>query len=185
MKTEIAFILDRSGSMQSIRTDAIGGFNTFIADQKQLPDQAAFSLVLFDDRYEVPIDRVPLQDVPDLTEASFVPRGSTALLDAIGKTIAAISARTEEVDKVIIAILTDGQENTSIEFTGNQIKQIIEQQQAKGWTIIYLGANQDAFAVGASLGVAAGSTVQYSADSVGIAAAYATTSASVLRARQS
>lgn len=183
MKTEIAFVLDRSGSMQVIRDDAIGGFNSFIAEQKKVPGDAAFSLVFFDDKYDVIHDRVPLQDVPALTDKTFVPRGSTALLDAIGKTVAAIQSRTADVDKVILAILTDGQENASREFTQAQIKQTIEQQQAKGWTVLYLGANQDAFAVGSSLGVLRGSTVQYAATAQGVSDAYLQMSCATTRAR--
>lgn len=183
MKTEIAFILDRSGSMQSIRDDAIGGFNAFLAAQKEQPGEAAFSLILFDDHYDVVHDRVPLQDVPNLTNKTFVPRGYTALYDAIGKTVAAISARTAEVDKVILVILTDGHENASREFSGPTIKGIIGRQQEKGWTILYLGANQDAFAVGSGLGIMRDATIQYDCNPASVTKAYASVSSMVSASR--
>jgi hypothetical protein len=117
--TEIAVILDRSGSMESIANDAIGGFNAFVDSQRRQPGEARMSLVLFDDRYEVPIKSQPLAKVPLLTRQTFVPRGSTALLDAIGRTIKrmtdAFAARpaANRPDTIIVAILTDGEENAS------------------------------------------------------------------------
>lgn len=182
-KVEIAFVLDRSGSMSSVKKDAIGGFNSFLAEQKAQPGEAVFTLALFDDQYDVIHNGIDLQRVPELNERTFVPRGWTALYDAIGRTVNAIAARTDEGDKVIIAILTDGAENKSREYTRDQIHRLLEEKQAKGWTVIYLGANQDAFAVGSSLGVLRGSTYQFDATSKGMATAYADMTISVSAAR--
>jgi len=116
---EIAVIIDRSGSMQAIATDAIGGFNAFVAAQRLVPGAARMTLILFDDRYEVPIKSRPLGQVPMLTRQTFVPRGSTALLDAIGRTIKkmteSFAARpaAHRPDTIIAVILTDGEENAS------------------------------------------------------------------------
>ena len=118
--TEIAFVLDRSGSMSRCLEATITGFNAFLADQKKQPGQARFTLALFDDRYEVPYASIPIEEVTDLNTRTFVPRGCTALLDAICQTIddlgASISKRSESARPglVIVPILTDGLENASI-----------------------------------------------------------------------
>jgi uncharacterized protein YegL len=117
--TEIAFILDRSGSMQSLGEAAIAGFNQFLRDQQEAPDPARLTLVLFDDQYEVPVDNVPVSEILPLDTVTYVPRGSTALLDAIGRTIESFHTRIAPMQKhnrpcqVVFAIFTDGFENTS------------------------------------------------------------------------
>ena len=121
--TEIAFILDRSGSMESMVEPAISGFNRLLREQQQEPGTARFTLVLFDDQYEVPFHSVPIAEVVELDTNTFVPRGSTALLDAIGPTIDELGAKLAalpEADRpgqVIVAILTDGMENASHRYT--------------------------------------------------------------------
>ena len=115
--TEIVFILDRSGSMQSMVEPAISGFNRLLREQQQVPGHARFTLVLFDDQYELPFHSVPIEEVVELDTTTFVPRGSTALLDAIGRTIDELGKKlsntpaADRPDQVIIAILTDGEEN--------------------------------------------------------------------------
>lgn len=175
----IACVLDRSGSMGRIRTDAIGGFNTFLAEQKKLPGQAKLTLVLFDDQYEVPHDSVDIQAVPDLTNATYVPRGSTALLDAVGRTIDNIGARlanTSEHDRpaqVIAAILTDGLENASKEYTRERVATMIKHQQEQyGWQFVFLGANMDAFAEAKALNIPVHNTANFTADAAGTRTAY-------------
>jgi hypothetical protein len=121
--TEIAYILDRSGSMQPMQEPAVAAFNDFIKSQLDVPGDAHLTLIQFDDSYEVPVSAKPIQDVPQLTAATNTPRGSTALLDAIGRTIKETDRRisaqpeTNKPGKVILAIFTDGAENASQEYS--------------------------------------------------------------------
>lgn len=182
MKTDFAditFVLDRSGSMASVRDDTIGGFNSFIEAQRKLPGSCNASLVQFDDHYEPLYAGKPVGDAPLLTKDTFVPRGMTALLDAIGRTIVATGARLEvlpEADRparVIFVILTDGGENSSKEYTREKVFSMITHQKAKyQWDFVFLGANQDAIQTGASLGIAAGSSMTYSSNAAGTAAVF-------------
>jgi len=176
--TEIAVILDRSGSMQSIASDAIGGFNAFVAAQRREPGLARLSLVLFDDQYEVPLKSAALAEVPDLTERTFVPRGSTALLDAIGRTLkkmtTSFAARPAEKkpEKIIVAILTDGQENASQKYTTPHIHDLIGEKRAQGWEFIFLAANQDAFAAAEQLNILRADAAAFAADAAGTAGVF-------------
>jgi uncharacterized protein YegL len=166
MKTEIAFILDRSGSMQSMTQAAISGFNEFLkAQQNTLDDHgqpipATFTLILFDHEYLPIHNRAPIQDAGPLTLETYQPRGNTALLDAIGRTIdyigceLAATPKPERPSKVIIAILTDGEENSSRQFTMADINQrITHQTETYQWEFLFLGANQDAIATAARMGI--------------------------------
>ena len=168
--TEIICIIDRSGSMESIRSDAIGGFNRFLADQQQPEDPARFTMVLFDDQYEVVHNGIDIRTVPLLTNNTFVPRGVTALLDAVGKTLNTVSARLAEFpadnrpEKVIVAILTDGHENASREFSLPVIRQMISHYSTDlKWDFIYLAATQDAFSEAGKMGISADNTMQFAA----------------------
>ena len=181
--SEIICILDRSGSMHSVREDAIGGFNTFLEEQKKVEGSADLTLILFDDRYEVVKDKIDINEVEPLTDATYYPRGSTSLYDAIGKTINSIGARLastpedERPESVLIAILTDGYENTSREFSQTQIFDMITHQTEKyEWDFIYLAANQDSMSVGSSMGFSTKNTLDFSQDSEGVAVAYAAVS---------
>ena len=166
--TEIVFILDRSGSMQSMTHAAIDGFNHFLAAQQATVDDAGqslaatFSLVLFDHKFLVPHNRVPIATVQPLTAETYQPRGNTALLDAIGRGIDHIGSRLaattepERPGKVIFAILTDGEENSSRQYTMADISSRITHQTEKyQWEFLFLGANQDAIATAAQIGIAA------------------------------
>jgi hypothetical protein len=151
--TEIAYILDRSGSMQPMQEPAVAAFNDFIKSQLDVPGDARLTLIQFDDAYEVPVAACPIQDVPQLTAATYTPRGSTALLDAIGRTVKDIDRRlralpdTEKPGKVILAIFTDGEENASHEYTAKHISDLIRlYRDEKGWEFLFLAANQDAIA---------------------------------------
>jgi hypothetical protein len=179
--TDITMVLDRSGSMQSIKDDTIGGFDAFTSEQRRLPGRCTVSLVQFDNVYEEVYTGRDLADVPSLT---LVPRGSTAMLDAIGRAVNATGARLAAMPEdrrpgtVIVGIMTDGLENASREFTYPMVKALIEQQeQVYGWTFMYMGANQDAIEVGASLGVARDRSLTYAGPKV--AAAMGAYSASV------
>lgn len=178
MITEIAFILDRSGSMEAIRQAAIDGFNEFLRDQQASPGQARLTLVLFDDLIEVPIDSVPVSEILPLTKDDFVPRGSTALLDAIGGTIDQIINRIKAAPEanrpghVAVAIMTDGEENSSRRFTWHAISDRISHQTKKyGWDFLFLGAGADAIATAAKMSIGAHSSASYLSDAHGHTAA--------------
>ena len=173
--TEIAFILDRSGSMQGHTEAAIAGFNEFLRDQQQVEGQARLTLVLFDDRVEIPIDNIPVSEVVALDTETYTTRGSTALLDAIGQTIDTFKVRIRDLaeqdrpDQVIFAIFTDGEENASHRFTWKDIAGKIRRRQEKqGWEFLFLGANQDAIATAAQMNIHAhnAATASYSAEGV-------------------
>ena len=149
------FLLDRSGSMESCWDDTIGGFNAFVNEQKA--DGGTLSLIQFDHEYLESYHAKSIDEVEPLTRETFKPRGSTALLDAIGKTIKNFKSNT--IPTVII--LTDGQENSSHTYTKSHIKDLIEERTKDGWTFVYLGANQDAFAEAGSLGIAPACTMNY------------------------
>jgi uncharacterized protein YegL len=178
--TDITIVLDRSGSMASVKDDTIGGFNQFVADQKQVPGTGKITLVQFDDQYESVYRSVPLASAPSLTPATFVPRGSTALLDAIGRTIDETGARfsaTAEPDrpgKVVFVILTDGMENASRTFTLAKINEMIAlQRDVYKWQFIFLGANQDAIATAAAMQIPAAQALTYAATGKGMKQAFA------------
>lgn len=158
--TEIAYILDRSGSMQILQEAAISGFNDFLQSQLDVPGDARLTLVLFDDQYLVPVAAKPVEEVPRLNASTYVPRGSTALLDAIGETIDTLGRRLagtpepERPGKVIVVIFTDGMENASHCFQWRDIASRIHHQRDKyNWEFIFLAANQDAIATAAQLNV--------------------------------
>ena len=156
--TEIAYILDRSGSMQTLQEAAISGFNHFLKSQLDVPGDANLTLVLFDDDYLVPHSARPIQDVPKLDARTYVPRGSTALLDALGRTIKDTAARlaklpeAQQPGKVIIAVFTDGLENASREYTQAHVSDLIRLHRSeKGWEFLFLAANQDAIATATAM----------------------------------
>ncbi len=189
MKTEIIAILDRSGSMDTIVKDAIGGFNSFLKNQQNQEGDAKISLVLFDNEYNLVYQGVNIKEASKLNSKTFVPRGTTALLDAIGRTVYEQRARIEKeiwADQVIICILTDGLENASKEFSSSQIKNIITKLQNENkWSFIYLAANQDAFAVGSQYGIAAENTAAFVASPEGTKQAYMEMNAATTRMRKS
>lgn len=149
--THIVVILDRSGSMETLKHDAIGGFNSFIAEQKKVPGEATLTLVQFDHEYNVLCDFSPLHFAPSLNLSTFVPRGTTALLDAIGRTITSVGQRLASMpeyqrpSKVVFAVLTDGQENASKEFNRARIFDMITHQEQKyNWVFAFLSSSLDA-----------------------------------------
>jgi len=159
-KTDITILLDRSGSMSSVVDDTIGGFNTFIEEQKKAPGVAVVSLYQFDDQYETVYAGRAVGEVPKLGRDTFVPRGQTALLDAICRTIDDTGARLRalpEADRpalVVLCIITDGQENASRLFTKAAVNERISRQRdVYKWQIVFIGSNQDAIAEATQLGV--------------------------------
>jgi hypothetical protein len=158
--TEIAFILDRSGSMQLMAETAVSSFNHLLHTQQEQPGDARLSLVLFDDVCEVPFDSAPISGVPGLDATTYLPRGTTALLDAIGLTIDRLGEKlsatpeSERPGQVIIAILTDGLENASRQYTWKDVaKRIDHQTKVYQWKFLFLGANLDAILTGEKMNI--------------------------------
>ena len=174
--THISAIIDRSGSMSSIKTDTEGGFNTFVADQKALPGTATLSLTIFDDVIQLVHDMVDIQDVPHF---HLHPRNMTAMLDAIGVTITNLGEKLAKMDeserpeKVLVVIVTDGQENSSKEYSFARIKEMIkEQHDTYQWEFIFLGANQDAVLAGEQIGISRGKSMSYATTKAGVGSTY-------------
>ena len=190
MKTEIVFILDRSGSMAGLEKDTIGGYNAMLKKQKELSQHATVTTVLFDDEYQLLHDRIHINSVAPITEKEYEVRGATALLDAIGKSIIRMeqvqnaTLLEERAEKVLFVITTDGEENASVEFTYAKIKKLIERQKERGWEFIFLGANIDAIEEASKLGIEAERAVQYHADSEGTHVNFATLSEAIVEFRQ-
>jgi len=165
---EIVMVLDRSGSMSGCQDATIKGFNEFLKDQKKQPGEARLTLVQFDHKYENVYDGLALNDVPLLTSQTFQPRGFTALLDAIGKTINSTGRRLEAMPearrpgRVLFVILTDGHENHSREFNAKQVFAMIRHQEDKyGWKFVFIGADQDAIASAGALGIKPDAAMNY------------------------
>lgn len=184
--TDITVVLDRSGSMASVQDDTIGGFNRFLEDQRKAPGSASITLHQFDTVFETLIKAQDVHAAPLLSTTTFVPRGSTALLDAIGRSIGDTGSRMEstpEADraaKVVFVIITDGYENASHEYNQAKVFEMIKHQQDKySWEFVFLGANQDAIKTAAGIGVHAGNSMTYASNTAGVAAAFASTSSNI------
>jgi len=180
--TEIVTIIDKSGSMSSLQSRTIEGYNEFLNEQKQLDGDANFSLVLFSSpgKEEIVFDSVDIQEISELTTENYRPGGATALYDCIGKTIKALKKRIKNLDKderpekVLFVIITDGEENSSRTFGKDEVFKMINKREEKNdWSFIYLGANQDAFGEGSKMGVKRGKTLDYAATDAGMNFAYA------------
>lgn len=172
--THITVVLDRSGSMGIVAPDTIGGFNEFLRAQKENPGRATMTLVQFDHEYLATYRALALECVPELTRHTYQPRGNTALLDALGRAIVetgqclAALQEDQRPGKVILVVLTDGQENASREYTNEKIREMItHQQEMYNWLVVFLGANMDAFSVAGGLGVYANNTSGYHGSPVG------------------
>ena len=188
--TELVFILDRSGSMSGLEGDTIGGFNAMIEKQKKEPGDALVSTVLFDDRSEVLHDRIPLQEVPKMTDRDYYVRGCTALIDAIGQAIHHIGnvhkyAREEDKpEHTIFIITTDGMENASCLYSSEEVKKMIEKEKkVYGWEFLFLGANIDAVETAGRFGIGSDRAVRFHNDPRGIRLNYETVSRTVGRMR--
>ena len=160
-RTHICMILDRTGSMESIKQDTIGGFNSYVAAQKSLPTPATFTLVQFDsqDPFEVIHKFTDIQMVPDLTGQTYMPRASTPLYDAVGRGINDLKASLGTLPealrpkKIVMVIVTDGQENASREFTGAQVRKMIAEAKEAGWQFVFLSADESAISDSSSLNI--------------------------------
>lgn len=187
--TELVFILDRSGSMEGLERDTIGGFNSVLRKNREQEGDAIVSTVLFDDKIDVICDRKDIRDVKPITDREYFVRGCTALLDAVGGAIEHVSKTQKALPKhhraknVVFVITTDGYENASREFTYPQVKKLIEKKRKKGWEFVFMGANIDAAAEAARIGIAADRAVTYNGDSLGTMAAYGSMAAATCQAR--
>jgi len=178
LKTHVHVVLDRSGSMASCRQPTIDGFNEYMNTLRSDENGKYFvTLTQFDTDsngacVEDTFTDVPLKKVKELTLENFVPRGMTPLHDSIGRSIQASASRLERkrgANAVVMIVMTDGGENSSEEFNGHSIKALIDDKEKEGWTVTYMGANQDANAVGGNLGFKAGKTMTYSTNDMGAA----------------
>jgi hypothetical protein len=177
--------------MNKIIKDVIGGFNKFLEDQQSVPGDCTITLVQFNHEYEVLYQAMNINNAKLLDRETFVPRGYTALLDAIGRTIHNTGKRLGELpeaerpEKVIFVILTDGEENYSKEFTLQQINEMIRHQLEKyAWEFVFLGANQDAIAVAGMMGIHAANALTYAADPAGTQDAFGSASSNIASYRK-
>jgi len=184
--TEIVAILDRSGSMEHLTNDTIGGFNSFLKEQIEIPGEAVLTTILFNDSYKLLHDRENIMKIKPISKKEYIAQGSTALLDAMGKTINDIGLKlyntleNERPSKVIFFIITDGEENASVEFTNDKIKEMVElQKNIYNWDFIFLGANIDSFTTASALGISANRSFDYEADEEGVVSVQMAMSAAV------
>jgi uncharacterized protein YegL len=189
--TELVFILDRSGSMGGLESDTIGGFNSMLAKQQAEPGECRITTVLFDNEYEILHDRIDINAVSPITGREYFVRGSTALLDAIGKTVNKIggaqknTAEDFRAAKVMFVITTDGMENASREFSYDKIKSMIEHQKSSyNWEFVFLGANIDAVKVANRFGIPKNRAQSFHNDSEGIELNYSVLSETVSAFRE-
>ena len=189
--TELVFILDKSGSMSGLEKDTIGGYNSMLEKQKNIDGEAFITTVLFDNRYELLHDRINIKAVNSITEKEYQVGGSTALIDAIGRTINKIGNAqkntTEDyrAEKVMFVIITDGEENASCEFSSGEVKAMVEHQKEKyAWEFVFLGANIDAVEVAGSFGISPDRAQSFHSDSEGTTLNYDTVSEAVACFRQ-
>jgi uncharacterized protein YegL len=189
--TELVFILDKSGSMGGLEGDTIGGYNSMLDKQKSVEGECRVTTVLFDNSYALLHDRIDINAVSAMTEREYYVGGSTALLDAIGKTIHKIgnvqehTADAYRAEKVMFVIITDGEENASREYSAERVKRMIEKQKDRhGWEFIFLGANIDAVETAGRLGIRANRAQNFHSDSDGIEVSFRVMSEAVACCRE-
>lgn len=195
MKTnysDITVVLDRSGSMGSCVDDVIGGFNTLIKAQRKAEGDATVNLYQFDDLYETVYENRDVMDAPLLSESTFVPRGMTALYDAVGMTIAKLKERyaamgeEKRPEKVFFVVITDGEENDSHEYGFSAVKEmILHQQDRHGWQFVFLGSEMKAVEDAVKMGVKQSHAMRYDKSARGFGAAYDSMSKNITKMRKS
>ena len=177
----ISVVLDRSGSMARIADDVVGGFNTFLDEQRKQDGGGRVTLAQFDgqDPFEVLIDGGDLDSVKDLDPARYIPRGNTPLYDAVGRMIAKIDAEIVEradagkpIEDQVVVIVTDGYENASREFSGQMLTELIDARRGRAWAFVFLGADESTFEEGEAIGVSSANTAQWDATGEGTAAMF-------------
>jgi hypothetical protein len=176
-KVLISFLLDRSGSMGSYKKQTIDSFNEYVNGLQDDDTEMVFRLTTFDsESVDVVHDNVPVEDVPKLNDDTYQPRSMTPLYDAVAKTILATDKIVDKggfgkkKQRVLFVILTDGYENASHEYTKEGAFDLVKSREKRGWTSVYLGANQDAYAVGVGLGIQAGNAVNFDMGKIGVVA---------------
>lgn len=172
-KTELVFIIDKSGSMSGLEKDTIGGYNRLLKEQKKIEGECHVSTIFFDNRIELIHDRKLLTEMELLKREQYCPGGSTALLDAIGYGVKKVertlhSTKKEQPKNIMVVIITDGEENSSREFTYKRIQSTVKNKEKEGWTFQFLGANIDAFAVAESLGIDKSHAHEFVANKAGV-----------------
>lgn len=186
--THIAMILDRSGSMESIREDVIGGFNTFVQEQQKQPGKATLTLVQFDsqDPYEIVYRVQPIQTIPPLTRETYTPRASTPLLDAMGRGINDLERSIADIKEderpanVVVAIITDGKENDSREFRKDQVVAMVKEKSDKdAWQFVFLSADLGAIGDAVAYGIQPQAALLFKKNARGTADAYSSLSAEI------
>lgn len=189
-KCELVFILDRSGSMSGLESDTIGGYNSMLKKQQEVKGDVTVTTILFDDKYEILHDRLPLENIKPITESEYYVRGTTALLDAMGKTINRIKnvkkhlKKSAKVDKVLFVIITDGLENASKEYSNYIIKNMVTNAKDNhNWEFIFLGANIDAISTAQNYGISPKNAANYRADATGTEITYAAVANAVSQIR--
>ena len=168
-KVHVCIVLDRSGSMEDCRTDAIGAVNSYLRQVKDDTAMAArVSLIIFDSQSIDTIrDRAPVASCAELTAAEYQPRGSTPLLDAVGHAVGVLDAGSEAGERRILSIMTDGLENASREYTKERLKSLLDRKQKEeGWLVLYLGAGHDSWAQANAIGIYAGNTADFAKASI-------------------
>jgi len=181
-ETEIVVVLDRSGSMRQIGEATVSGFNKFLDEQKNAEGKAFISLIQFDDRYETVYKSIPVNEANELILGeNFCPRGLTALLDAIGKTIEELKTDRD----VVFVIITDGEENSSKTYKREAIMKMIETQTNEGWNFLFLAANQDAIKTGGSIGIKGGNSITYVSNDSSVENVFSSFSSNVSQYRKS
>ena len=190
-RTELVFILDRSGSMAGLESDTIGGYNAMLRRQQAEQGDATVTTILFSDAYELLHDRIDIHAVHPITEKEYCVGGCTALLDAIGHAIGKLvnvqrhTDAAHRADKVLFVITTDGLENASREFTIQQVRSLVERQKIEyNWEFLFLGANIDAISTAEKIGIHPSRAVNYHADARGLAVNYETLSDTVSSFRE-
>lgn len=171
--TAVAVVLDETGSMQFCRDAAISGFNEWLGSQQKAEGACALTVVQFSDRGDAPMcrllyDGVPIREARPLDHQTYRPDGNTPLYDAVARTIAAMDQLAPTPDRILVVILTDGDENASREHTQRQIQDMIRAREATGrWTFVYLGANQDAWAASREMGMQPGNSAPFTTREIG------------------
>lgn len=176
---EVAMIVDKSGSMLGLQSDTIGGFNSFLEDQRKLPGYANVTTTFFNHDVDIVDRSIPIAEIKPIDTFIYRPGGNTALLDAIGMTINDLGSRlaalpeTERASKVMVVIITDGHENSSKEFTHAQVSDMINHQtDVYQWEFIFLGATIDTPAIATAMNIPASNSIVYANTSIGVAEAY-------------
>ena len=175
----LCWIVDRSGSMTKIAKDMIGGYNSFIKKQKEVPSECFVSFYQFDDIYETVFERVNLQDVKDLDDKTYIPRNSTALYDALGRTIndygkyLSLLKEEERPERILFVTISDGEDNVSTHFTLEQVRNMIKHQtETYSWDFVFLGSNIDAWDAGHLMGISTKSVLQFASVGPSVGAAF-------------